>query len=229
MTSSNGNIFRVTGSHRWISLTMASDAELWCFIWPAPLINGWVNNREAGELRHHRPHYDFIVIFTCVVGRAEFITEATLGYWRRWGVVGSTPVDHGTESRDVLETEIHIITVTSYERHGVWNHGRLDFCSTACFGLHQISILLARCEGKPPVTGGLPSQRASNAANVPCDDVMIPPPVRPRHSWRPGAKGSFVGSRDPGKTSSSPALCRRYCPWLLNRSCLWKVEYQKNG
>ena len=37
------NIFRVTGplwgestGHRWIPLTMASDAELWCFLWSAP-------------------------------------------------------------------------------------------------------------------------------------------------------------------------------------------------
>ena len=46
MTSSNGNIFRVTGplfgefiGHRWISLTKASDAELWCFlldVWSVP-------------------------------------------------------------------------------------------------------------------------------------------------------------------------------------------------
>ena len=40
MTSSNGNIFRVTGhlcgkftGPRWISRTKASDAELWCFLW----------------------------------------------------------------------------------------------------------------------------------------------------------------------------------------------------
>ena len=40
MTSSNINIFRVTGllcgkftSHLWIPLTKASDAELWCFLW----------------------------------------------------------------------------------------------------------------------------------------------------------------------------------------------------
>ena len=39
MTSSNGNIFRVTGplcgeltGHRWISRTEASGAELWCFL-----------------------------------------------------------------------------------------------------------------------------------------------------------------------------------------------------
>ena len=38
MTSSNGNFFRVTGplcwdftGHRWIPLTKASDAEIWCF------------------------------------------------------------------------------------------------------------------------------------------------------------------------------------------------------
>ena len=43
MTSSNGNIFRVTGplweeyiGYRWIPLTKASDAELWCFLWSAP-------------------------------------------------------------------------------------------------------------------------------------------------------------------------------------------------
>ena len=44
MTSSNGNIFRVTGylcgeftGHRWIPRTKASDVELWCFlvIWDA--------------------------------------------------------------------------------------------------------------------------------------------------------------------------------------------------
>ena len=39
MTSSNGNIFRVTGplfdGHRWIPLIKASDAERWCFLWSA--------------------------------------------------------------------------------------------------------------------------------------------------------------------------------------------------
>ena len=54
MTSSNGNIFRVTGhlsreftGPRWIPRTKASDAGLWYFlcVW----INDWVNNREAGD------------------------------------------------------------------------------------------------------------------------------------------------------------------------------------
>ena len=69
MTSSNGNIFRVTGplcgeftGHRWIPHIKASDAELWHFRWSAPWINGWANNREAGELRRHHAHYDVIVM-----------------------------------------------------------------------------------------------------------------------------------------------------------------------
>ena len=44
MTSSNGNIFRVTvplcgefTDHQWIPLTKASVAELWCFLWSAPV------------------------------------------------------------------------------------------------------------------------------------------------------------------------------------------------
>ena len=43
MTSSNGNILRVTGllcgeftGHRWIPHTNASYAGLWCFLWSAP-------------------------------------------------------------------------------------------------------------------------------------------------------------------------------------------------
>ena len=71
MTSSNGNIFRVTGhlcgeftGHRWIPDTKASDAELWCFLWSAPWINGGVNTREAGDLRRHRAHCDVTVMFS---------------------------------------------------------------------------------------------------------------------------------------------------------------------
>ena len=70
MTSSNWNIFRVTGhlcgeftGPRWIPCTKASDAELWCFLWSASeYINGWENNCEAGDLRRYRAHYDVNVM-----------------------------------------------------------------------------------------------------------------------------------------------------------------------
>ena len=41
-----------------MTLTKASDAELWCFLWSAPWINRWANNREAGDLIRYRAHYD---------------------------------------------------------------------------------------------------------------------------------------------------------------------------
>ena len=44
------------------SPTKASDAEFWCFLWSASWLNG-ANNREAGDLRRHRAHYDVIVVF----------------------------------------------------------------------------------------------------------------------------------------------------------------------
>ena len=69
MRSSNGNIFRVIGHlcgeftrHRWILRTKASNAERWSFLWSAPWIKGWANNRKAGDLRRHRAHYDVNVM-----------------------------------------------------------------------------------------------------------------------------------------------------------------------
>ena len=73
MTSSNGNLFRVTGpfcgeftGHRWIPLTKASDAEPWCFLWSVARINGWVNIRVAGDLRRYRAHYDVMAMYGAV-------------------------------------------------------------------------------------------------------------------------------------------------------------------
>ena len=70
MTWSNGNIFRVTGTlcgefivspvnspHKgqWRGALIFSSNCAW--------INGWVNNREAGNLRRHCAHYDGIVMY----------------------------------------------------------------------------------------------------------------------------------------------------------------------
>ena len=70
MTSSNGNIYRLTGplcgeftGYRWIPLTKATDVELWwCFFFICVWINCWINNRKAGYLRCHCAHYDVIVM-----------------------------------------------------------------------------------------------------------------------------------------------------------------------
>ena len=69
MTTSNGNIFRVTGhlcgefiGPRRIPRAKANDAELWCFLWSACEKNGWVNKREAGDLTRYRAHYNDIAM-----------------------------------------------------------------------------------------------------------------------------------------------------------------------
>ena len=81
----------VRGIHRSPvhSRTKASDAELWYFFICA-WINGWVNNGEAGDLRHHRAHYD-VTVMLCqnmmisLHGHAFHITccfcGEAIGYW----------------------------------------------------------------------------------------------------------------------------------------------------
>ena len=63
VTSSNGKHFPRYWPFVWrVHRSPASNADLWCFLWSAPWINGWLNNREAGDLRRHRAHYDVIVM-----------------------------------------------------------------------------------------------------------------------------------------------------------------------
>ena len=74
MTSSNENIFRVAGPfvrgiHRppadsphksqWRGASVFSLICTWA--------NGWTNNRDAGDLRSHRNHYNVTVMANCIV------------------------------------------------------------------------------------------------------------------------------------------------------------------
>ena len=64
MTSSNGNIFRVK----------VSDEELWCYAWIYAWRNDWLNNREAGDFKRHRTHYDATVMLLDGVGNIPCIS-----------------------------------------------------------------------------------------------------------------------------------------------------------
>ena len=68
MTSSNGNIFRLTGpwcgefiGDRWIPRQRPVTPRFGVFF-DLRLVNGWVNNGEAGDLRRNRAHYDVSVM-----------------------------------------------------------------------------------------------------------------------------------------------------------------------
>ena len=54
--------------------------------------------------------------------------------------------------------------IKSYDRHSVADSpDKGSVKSWWCHGMEMLSVLLALCEGNPLVTGGFPSQRASNA------------------------------------------------------------------
>ena len=57
MTSSNGNIFRVTGH---VEFTGPLNALMFSLICAS--VNAWVNNLGAGDLRRHRDYYDVTVM-----------------------------------------------------------------------------------------------------------------------------------------------------------------------
>ena len=92
MTSSNGNIFRVTGhlcgeftGLRWIPRTKASDAELWCFLWSVPDKRlskqswGWWLETQSGSLWRHSnepilPMMGHVGFILCSIGAVELLT-----------------------------------------------------------------------------------------------------------------------------------------------------------
>ena len=67
MTSSNGNIFRVTGPfvrgiHRLLVNSPHKGQWRGGLMFSLTWINGWANNSGAGDLRHHRAHCDVTVM-----------------------------------------------------------------------------------------------------------------------------------------------------------------------
>ena len=85
MTSSNGNIFRVTDHLCGEFLVNSPHKGQWrgalMFSMVCALINSWVNNREVGDLRRHRTHYDVIVmsIFYCNSLPQNIMSQSTDG------------------------------------------------------------------------------------------------------------------------------------------------------
>ena len=83
MTSSNGNIFRVTGhlcgeftGPRWIPRTQRPVTRSFDVCFDLRLNK----NREAGDLRRHRAHYDVIVkIFESWYFNGNYIQQVRIG------------------------------------------------------------------------------------------------------------------------------------------------------
>ena len=140
MTSSNGNIFRVTGhlcgrspvnsphKGQWRRALMFSVICAW--------INGWVNNLEAGDLKRHCAHYCVSVMF-----------ELTYVSWRLHWVLMSNFVKHGKSP--LADRQEHCVLMVADQS---WRHNA-DACELSanhtlrCITLqvHETSQQIIRC------------------------------------------------------------------------------------
>ena len=89
MTSSNGSIFRVTGpvceeftGHRWIPRYKSQWRGALVFSLICAWINGWLNNREAGDLRRHHTHNDDSLKYQWTLFLRVQLTITQ--HWFRW-------------------------------------------------------------------------------------------------------------------------------------------------
>ena len=77
MTSSNGNIFRVTGGEFTGHQSQRPVTRRLDFVLICAWTISWANNRDAGDLRRYRAHYDNTVIMLTHIG-------VELGHQYRW-------------------------------------------------------------------------------------------------------------------------------------------------
>ena len=144
MTSSNGNIFRVTG----------------------PLC-GEITG--PGEFPTQRPvTRSFDVFFNLCLNK-----RLNKQPWGWWFETPSWSLCHCNVSLPLIpaiDTKVLTLQRRHIERYSVSNHRRLDWLLKhySMRRPKKISNLRATglCEGNPPVTGVFPSQRESNAENV---------------------------------------------------------------
>ena len=132
MTSSNGNLFRVTG-HLWGEFTgprspvNSPHKGQWrgvlMFTLICARINGWVNNREAGDLRPNRAHYGVMLLHATV--RADSFAIGHLCWWNAIPrhTVSYTMAIGSSESWDEINTKF-LLRLKSKNRMG--NHQAAD-------------------------------------------------------------------------------------------------------
>ena len=139
MTSSNGNIFRVTGplcgeftgpgpvnspyKGQWRGALMFSLIYAW--------INDWVNNREAGDLGRQRVHYDVIVMHTVQChGRDRRCMEGKHHYnWLLYKVVACIICDGWIWQMVAAMSEtLYLLLIIKYGRI-IW----ITFKCLSCF------------------------------------------------------------------------------------------------
>ena len=132
MTSTNGNIFRVTGSlcgefigRLYIPLTKASNAELWCFLWSAPKKNDWVNT-------------SLTIVYSTVHSGADQRNIKAPRHWPLWG-------EQFTGDRWILRTNGQYRGKCLQCGNHVWQlRGSSTEISTSCDISEMIEVLIPK-------------------------------------------------------------------------------------
>ena len=156
MTSSNGNTGPLWGEStgdRWIPLTKASDAELWCFFmytWT----NAWASSRDTGGLRPRHAYCNVttmkfgklncVVVYPTLDYKVELVAikicnDLTLGYQQSCHL-----------SNNQLASRKKRITCLTCNTGPYWNHMMASW--------HRNAFGITLCVGYRPVIGVLLSQ-----------------------------------------------------------------------
>ena len=123
MTSSNGKVFRVTG--QWRGALMFSLICAW--------INGWVNNREAGDLRRHRAHYDVTVMYGHIINNIHMseIHRFSCNFVWFGYVCGKYSLLGDFFPQEVYWRFVHIIWISARIWHVWYNWTTVTVCYVA--------------------------------------------------------------------------------------------------
>ena len=194
MTSSNGNIFRVTGhlggeftGHRWIPLTKASGAELWCFPWSAHVQRLCKQSRRrwfetpSRSLWHHCNKYIEHFLLYADGGRTETRTVPSnyeyrvprsvlpkaLHSYQITGVLCYQRTDLGawarlaTNQAGSQRASLQIIHTPRVGNYMIYIYIYIYISSGTWWRRHMetFSALLAICAGNSPLTVEFPAQR----------------------------------------------------------------------
>ena len=147
-------------------------------------IDGWVNNREAGILRHHRARYDVIVMFEKIwLGAIEGAVLDCLSMYSYSLVavdqkifIAASATNRGNT---LFLTKLVLCAMCFPKIPSLWHFGTSatkdgNMClhwKIGSWWRHQMetfSTLLAFCAGNSPVTGELSAQRPVTR----CFDVL---------------------------------------------------------
>ena len=129
MKSSNGSIFRIywpfaSGIHR--SLVYSLHKGQWRGALMFSLIctwtNGRANDRNAGDLRRYRAHYDVTVMWTFTIRAWK-----EHGHWLCWfvshGIQANTSKFQRMFMSELVSISLTGNTVWNTEHHDRWSHG----------------------------------------------------------------------------------------------------------